>query len=852
MQNIGKYLLTSAMAVVAIVGASPASAAPREKKEYHLPEQDLGSALRAIGRTSRREIMFRVESVRGKRAPALNGSYTADEAVEILLRDTQLTATLQNGSILIRERFPETTKQLSVEDREIVVTGSRIRGGIATSPTITISSDEITSSGYSNLGEVVRALPQSFNGGQNPGIGIGVPVASGENLGSGSSINLRGIGQDATLTLLNGHRLANGGNRQSIDVSAIPVDAIQRIEIVPDGASAIYGSDAVAGVANVILKPDYQGVTTTARWGLATDGGNRQQQYSSVAGKRWASGGLIAAYDFGRDTAIVASQRSYTAKTNPGLTLYPFIKHHSAVLNIHQTLTDEVKFSADAGYNWRADQRGYAVGTAVGSPAYDVTVKSSSFFLAPSLRSPLWQGWSVLVSGMYGRDHARLRQQLIYNGSTSTTLVSCACNSAISVEIKADGSLIDLPGGVAKLAVGGGYRRDTFRQEMAFTRNPSNFSSSQADGYGFAELNVPLVGRSQSVPAVRSLAFSAAGRYDSYPGIAEVITPKLGLAYSPTDDVAFRVSWGKSFKVPTLFQRYSTPSAGIYGTTILGGTGFPAGSTAILLVGGRPDLSPERARTWTATASFHPTRLPGLRVEATYFDISYRDRVIMPIPLLQQSLSNSVYASFVTLTPSAATIAAALAGKPVSNNSGVTFNPNSVVAIVDDRNINVATQKLRGVDLSAEYTHKMSNGDRLSLIATGSYLDSKQKLLPAADTIDLAGTYYNPPHLRVRTGISWDSRRGSLSGFVNYIGGVRDIRFIPANHVSAMATLDLAGRLRFQDRVLHDSELFISAQNVTNAGPDITRSRAAFDAPYDTTNYSPVGRLLSLGFRKTW
>jgi len=100
--------------------------------------------------------------------------------------------------------------------------------------------------------------------------------------------------------------------------------------------------------------------------------------------------------------------------------------------------------------------------------------------------------------------------------------------------------------------------------------------------------------------------------------------------------------------------------------------------------------------------------------------------------------------------------------------------------------------------------------------------------------------------------MAWDSNKISLSGFVNYIGGVSDTRYTPATHVSGMATLDITGRLRLGGGVLKGLEVSLSAQNVTNASPDITRTLAAYDAPYDTTNYSPIGRLISLGIRKNW
>jgi hypothetical protein len=92
MGKIAGNLLMSAVALTAMAVASPQAIAAEEKREYHLPAQDLGTSLRAIGSASHREIMFQAQSVEGRRAPALDGTYTASEAVEILLRDTGLVA----------------------------------------------------------------------------------------------------------------------------------------------------------------------------------------------------------------------------------------------------------------------------------------------------------------------------------------------------------------------------------------------------------------------------------------------------------------------------------------------------------------------------------------------------------------------------------------------------------------------------------------------------------------------------------------------------------------------------------------------------------------------------------------
>src|SRR3546814_8660002 len=91
-------------------------------------------------------------------------------------------------------------------------------------------------------------------------------------------------------TLLNGHRLPYGGAFAGIDISAIPVAAVERLEIVPDGASTQYGPDAVAGGANIHRRRDFGRLTTTARLGAAPSGGNLQQGADGLAGTGGSSG----------------------------------------------------------------------------------------------------------------------------------------------------------------------------------------------------------------------------------------------------------------------------------------------------------------------------------------------------------------------------------------------------------------------------------------------------------------------------------------------------------------------------------------------------------------------------------
>src|SRR3546814_6507608 len=179
-----------------------------------------------------------------------------------------------------------------------LVTGVQTCALPISSPLISASRDAIEKSGRTNLGEYIRDLPQNFNGGQNPGVVGGGTQGGSENLASTSTLNLRGLGPDATLTLITGHRIAYDGAFQGVDISAIPLAALDRLEIVAEGASALYGSDAVGGAANIILSRAFDGIWSSARISGTTYGGNFQQQYGLFPVPGGQGGGLMTAGGF--------------------------------------------------------------------------------------------------------------------------------------------------------------------------------------------------------------------------------------------------------------------------------------------------------------------------------------------------------------------------------------------------------------------------------------------------------------------------------------------------------------------------------------------------------------------------
>lgn len=830
--------------------AATAAVADAPHYDFNLEGQPLKYALRAVTRIAGLELLATSTELKDKQAPPVSGHLTTQEALDALLADSGLTAQISGKAVFIRGRTgsPSATVSSSAERSEpIVVTGSRIKGAPVASLVIRMTQEEMRDAGQATLPDALRQLPQNFGGGQNPGVGLTVPHS--ENVSGASTINLRGIGGDATLTLLNGHRLSYNVDLQSIDVSSIPFTAIDRVEIVPDGASALYGSDAVAGVANIILRRDYEGVLTSARLGSSTDGGDFQQQYAALAGTRWNGGGIMAAYEFERDTAISANDRSYATDRAPGLQLMPALKHHSATLAAHDSLTPNLEFAVDVLGNTRWNDYSYAID---GRGDYllnggRVRSTSTSFAVSPSLTWTPGAGWSATLVGMVGQDHSRYHSRSYVAGAVSSATDYCDCNRAQSLELSANGPTFDLPGGPAKLALGGGYRSNGFSQTDVDLR------VSQDTYYVFGEIELPLVSSVNALPLVRQLTVSGAVRYEDYPGVDKVPTPKFGLIYAPIQGLELKGSWGKSFKAPTLYQRYTATRVGLFPALSLGGAGQPSGATAIELAGGNPSLKAERATTWATSIAYRPPSLPGARFELGYFHIDYKDRVVTPVTYASQALSNPIYADLVNANPSASDIDTAVSSGAFFNLTGASFSPASVRAIVDDRYLNAGRQIIHGLDASADYRFTWKSAT-MTLTGSASYLRSRQQLSPSQPVLALAGTLYNPPHFRARAGFVWNRDRLTFSSFANYVGGLEDIRSTPSIRISSMTTIDLAARYRLdgQSGLLKGVEIALSTQNMLNQKPSLIANTQVYQQPYDPTNYSPIGRFVSFSISKHW
>lgn len=341
----------------------------------------------------------------------------------------------------------EDTSLASERDRdsEIVVTGSRLRGSTPVgSSLIGVTRDDIEMSSSTTTFQVMQELPQVLN--------LGVSDSSrgqsggAANTSFSSAINIRGLGPYSTLTLIDGHRsVPQGSTGFAVDPSVIPTLAVERLEVVADGSSAIYGSDAVAGVANIILRRNVEGIQMVGRkgWGANYD----EHQVGGIAGARWTGGQVTIAAEENVRGSLSGRHRDFfkadlraeggndysVSLCNPGnivvggvsyaipaggvtaanrsalvagtsnrcdpfkmMDLLPEQKRHSVVATFDQEITDWLSITGDAFYSKRTFSRygNYTAGS-LNVPS------TNAFFVAPPGLNPASQTVQFSFEGVY-------------------------------------------------------------------------------------------------------------------------------------------------------------------------------------------------------------------------------------------------------------------------------------------------------------------------------------------------------------------------------------------------------------------------------------------------------------------
>lgn len=313
---------STALSALLLASATPVIAQTVDAvRRYDVAAGPLDRALTAFAQQSGQQILYPAALVAGRQSPGLSGDYGPDAALATLLRDSGLAHRRTRPNVFVlydpAARADLLDQEEVVELEGVVVTGTYLRGADSPSPVTVITRNDLDRSGRTTVADTLASLPQNFTGAAYEGSAGTGADRSFSNISYATGLNLRGLGADATLVLVNGRRLAGTGVAGDFaDVSSIPASAVQRVDVLLDGASALYGSDAVAGVVNVILRDRFEGQESRLRVGTTSDGGADEFLFSHTAGFDWDTGSLVLSYEYLDRSEIAAEDRRSTASAD--------------------------------------------------------------------------------------------------------------------------------------------------------------------------------------------------------------------------------------------------------------------------------------------------------------------------------------------------------------------------------------------------------------------------------------------------------------------------------------------------------------------------------------------------------
>ena len=850
----GRHLAGTSLAALCIAVAPAPAQAQEASRNFDVPSQPLGRALLELGRQARISIAAPRSAVAGRTSAALSGAMPVREAMTRILEGSGLGFEFVSGNA-VRVFDPGEGEAggaaAEIGSAELVVTGTRIRGRHnEASPSVTLDRDYIVQTGATTVEDVMRTLPQNSTFGTNEFAAAVSSTRNGSlaNLAGGTGINLRGLGNTSTLVLIDGRRLAPGGIGEFIDISTFPVSAIERIEVVPDGASAIYGSDAVGGVVNFLLREDFRGAETSLRYGLTTEGSLRRFGASQLFGFGDDRDSLMVVLDYADHDPLLGSERPFTSAFGIGRRSYLSLDSERAGIT--------AVFSKALTPNLRLTGMGIANRRDVDSLTYHPTQLRLVSFNGRTREaagtlglewdvSPSWR-LNFATTYSYSRTHRT-------NYWEPTATVAALDNEVISRQslwsttVDGEGPLFRLPGGAARLAIGVEHRREG--QNVTRIRTGSSSPPRNRDiNAAYAEILLPLVGSDNEGAFGRRFELTGAFRFEDYSDFGSTENVKLGGVWEPVAGLSLRGTFGTSFRAPLLYNFETS-----LGAAFTFNVPTPTGAIPTLFITNYPadDLGPETATTWTAGLDVSPPGWRGFNLNLTYYDIDYRDRItasptsltLFQDPLLLPLISRPPDPELVALVPF------------------LTFTPltpiplSQMQASFDGRTRNQARTRMRGLDLVVSKAFTFRSGTLTASMNASYILDLVYQQVAGVPGISVVDTIFNPNDLKLRAQLAWSDGNLSISGAVNHIDSYTDNQLATAIvQVPSMTTIDLSASYRFTSGLLNGLTLRAAVTNLLNEYPPfIIDRRSSFGNPgYDTQNHSPLGRILSFEIIQRW
>ena len=359
--------------LLAVAVILPLRAAEDAARTFSLPAGKAAQTLKQFAQQAEREIVFSPEVVGDVETRAVRGALTPRAALDAMLADTGLVAAQEQktGAFAVRRAAAPTAEknadsrpraaatvatEPAVKMETYEVTGSHLRRleSEGPQPTAAYTKNEMDERGFLNTGDFLQSL--SFNSGTTNSIGVPAanPVSNVPFARGAVTINPRGLGAGRFLVLLDGKRpsaygLADNKGGSVFDFNSIPTEAIAGIEYLKDGASAIYGSDAIAGVLNVKLKPSYSGVTTSLLAGNTLGHDTFTRRVSVLAGDIGARSSYLVNVNWFKQNGNFANDYDRSKSTDYSAFPSPRGQNNNSTANFPFNITLSAAQAAAAG-----------------------------------------------------------------------------------------------------------------------------------------------------------------------------------------------------------------------------------------------------------------------------------------------------------------------------------------------------------------------------------------------------------------------------------------------------------------------------------------------------------------------
>lgn len=863
--------------------------AQRAALDVAISSQPLAAALQELARQSGVQIIFFSTITAGHAAPAVNGHITIDGALRRLLAGTGLTyRRLAPNLIEIRPssagnasggakpqpvrhrggndlpaapqatwRRMEAGPQIAASSLEplhsVVVTGTReLNRTVATSlsPIDVLTPAALVETGAPDVATALRALLPSFNFPQ-PSITDATDASQ--------PAQLRGLSPDETLVLIDGKRLHTtaivnvndtiGRGSSPVDLSAIPLDAVDHIEVLRDGAAAQYGSDAIAGVINIILKHGPKGGSADFSTGQYLQGDGRMVRGGADGGLALGSAGWARVSVDALDQQ--PTNRSGPDVRYPGDPTYgqrtfhyglPALRSRQGTLNLQYDFTPEVQLYAFSVLNHKdvwaggyfrslSQYDGSAPAAAVIYPAGFLPIEESTLQddnEVLGVRGRLL-GWHYDLSGNAGGNVWRLDTADTFNyslGGASPTDFHVGTLESREILGNADFRRAFSPGWLANgllVAWGLEYRREQFSIGQG---DPPSYAGAGAQVYpGYTPEDAGTHSRNSRAayldlegdPTPR-LSAELAVRHEHYADFGGTTSAEMAARYAFNHMVAIRATASDGFRAPSLQQEYySSTAINIVNGAIHSIRTFPVNDAAAIALGAQP-LQAEKSHSYTAGLVLTPHA--GLYATIDLYQITIAHRIILSGDLLGPTVQSYL----------------ASAGIPFVD--GGRFFTNAV------------DTRTRGADLVSTYPWKLAasrldltigvNYNRTAIVAIAPdppQLGLHGLVLPIIGRAEQGRITVGTPRSKAFIGADWKVGRWTLHSQLTRYGEWTDQDAVDgANDQTYGARLLLDAGLQYR---VDGLSLAVGGDNVTNTYPHQARASLEGILPYPET--SPFG-----------